>query len=286
MVFDVRNSAKMVGRDFFVANKKSQEWYWNISPKMQSDIAASYTGCMLEAFIVNSSARKKGLNTAQPEYSGQVIRMFTQESAGKCEQFLGKRFEANLQEICCDGREESPCLYKTSLRASGTRNLGPAGGNRGNRETEQAIRSKDYQAGLNFMKNGDYRQAARSLELAKKAGNFDLSGTYFLALAYRNLERCEKVIKLLTPMQVKWERSEFWATEEVMIRKSVFLLARCYSMSNDPSRSSVILNSYLSDPKKYKEEIYGARSHEDFGWIRTTKEFREFYEASNKIRFE
>ncbi len=286
VVFDVQSCELKSGMQFFQANRQSQEWFWNISPKMQNDIASKYTGIMFSAKIVSSKAQKKGLGDAQSEFVGQTIRAYWPNPSRQCPSLAGKRIKSLLGEICCDGRTESPCLYKTPYKLANVSILGAATGMRGNVEAETASRSPDYKKGLNLLKQKDYRGAAASLEKVRAAKQLDTAGLYFLGVAYYQLEKCVNVVKLLEPMQEKWEKSQFWANEESLVRKGVFLLARCHSMNNNPSMASVILNSYLSNPNKYKEEIIQARTHPDFGWIRTTKEYREFYDASSKIKFD
>lgn len=44
----------------------------------------------------------------------------------------------------------------------------------------------------------------------------------------------------------------------------------------------MILNSYLLEPQKYKSELKQALSNKDFGWIHTSKEYRDFKKEVGK----
>jgi hypothetical protein len=55
---------------------------------------------------------------------------------------------------------------------------------------------------------------------------------------------------------------------------------------NQPSNAYMILSGYLLEPGKYQRELKQALKHKDFGWIHTSKQYREFKkEADKKVRY-
>ena len=60
------------------------------------------------------------------------------------------------------------------------------------------------------------------------------------------------------------------------------LLARCLARMNDPQNAVAILNSYLIEPAKYRNEINESLKDSDFGWIHTSREYRDYMKEARK----
>ena len=60
------------------------------------------------------------------------------------------------------------------------------------------------------------------------------------------------------------------------------LLARCLARMNDPQNAVAILNSYLIEPAKYRSEINESLKDADFGWIHTSREYRDYTKEARK----
>jgi hypothetical protein len=107
-------------------------------------------------------------------------------------------------------------------------------------------------------------------------------GYYFLGLTYRYLDLCSKAISPLTYLAELNDKNEVWGDQKEVLRRSNFLLARCHSKLNRPGEATIILNSYLIEPGKYRAEIQESLKHKDFGWINSAKEFVEYEAKARK----
>ena len=117
---------------------------------------------------------------------------------------------------------------------------------------------------------------------AKANGELDITGHYKLAVAYRKDDRCNKAIEPLEYINGRHNKKDFWADEEKVIRSARFLLARCYAKLNKPGFATTILEAYLLEPRKYRNELKWSLGHKDFGWIHTSKEYRDYKKEAQR----
>lgn len=199
-----------------------------------------------------------------------------------CAGVLGKRVAGNLREICCDGGGDPPCLLNTSYVLSAPKVLGSAGTSAGDASRQKAAKSKDYVQGTAAFQQRKWKDAVKAFEQARAKGELDIKGHYRLGVAYRELDQCRDAVAPLRFVHEQREKKAIFADEESVARDAGFLLARCHSKMNEPGAAVLLLNSYLLEPQKYKKEIKESLSHKDFGWIHTSKEYREYKAEARK----
>ncbi|MBF0440293.1 MAG: hypothetical protein HQK54_00150 [Oligoflexales bacterium] len=244
----------------------------------------SYRGLIIKGKVVSSQAVKSGLTEEKGALKGEDISVFVFPGKGKCDGVSGGRIDAVIEQACCAGGANPPCLLQSPYFFKSYKVIGKASSAAGDTDRKQAEKLDQYVKADNFYKKRDYKKAAALYETVRVEGKLDLKGYYKLGDSYRELDRCTKAIPVLEYVFEKSGKDNYWADEEAMVRKSNFLLARCYSKTNNPGKAVVILEGYLVDRKKYRQEISDSLSHPDFGWIKTTKEYLKYVEEveSNK----
>ncbi len=128
----------------------------------------------------------------------------------------------------------------------------------------------------------DWKKAAQKFESARAEKPLDYRGLLALSFAYRQLEECPKAIGPLTEMQQRANRKKLTSKEKKLVRHGLFLLARCYAKNRDAGRTLFILNGYLLDPKKFKNELRQSLQRIEFGGIRTQSDFQDYEKAARK----
>lgn len=242
-----------------------------------------YRGYVVVGKVVKSEAIEEGLSKKKGALEGKDLKLLVPSAKGlSCNGIQKKRILGSIKEYCCQGSVDSPCLLQTPYKLLSVKVIGEAGSGAGDKTREAAKNSKNYKEGLAQYKKKRLKPAASLLEKAYKDGELDIKGQYLLSLIYRKLDNCRNAIPILQSIFEKSEKKEVWADEEATVRRSNFLLARCYAMTNDPGRATIILNSYLVDPKGNLSEIKESLRNADFGWINATKEYRDYSEAARK----
>jgi hypothetical protein len=202
--------------------------------------------------------------------------MYIAPPQNQCSAILGKRVAANVNERCCDGGGDVPCLLDTGFVLKDPKVIGSTASGAGDESRQRAMRSATYKTGIAAFRAKKYKDAAAAFQKAKASGELDIKGHYSLGFSYREMDQCGDAIPPLKFIHDASLKKDIWADEEDIARKATFLLARCYSKINDPGAAVMILNSYLLEPQKYKAELKQALSNKDFGWIHTSKEYRDF----------
>jgi hypothetical protein len=282
IAYDVMGCKLIEPEAVFDTHKERFSWIAGLDAAGRKKFYDSYRGLYLKGKVVKSGAVSKGVAAEQGALSGQTVFMFIPPSAMKCDNVLGKRIGANLREVCCEGGGDPPCLLDTSYLLSNVQMVGSVSSAAGDQVRQKAKKSKDYQAGETAFKGHNWKTAAKEYEKARVNGELDIAGYYHLGYAYRELDQCSDAVPQLKHVQSEAEKKAIWADEENDARAAIFLLARCYSKMNDPQATVLILNSYLLEPKKYKTELELALTHKDFGWIHTSKEYRDFKKEAEK----
>ncbi len=153
--------------------------------------------------------------------------------------------------------------------------------------TKHAIRAQGaakqgYQQAAAALAKRDYQAAAKILENLRERRMIDTQGEFLLGVSYRELDMCPKALPVLESIFSKFEKSSFWADDELYIRKGTMLLARCLSMMGQAGESVLVLKSFLVEPKKFQKEINESFSHPDFGGIRTDKAYINYQSLARK----
>ena len=99
----------------FLTPESRDRFFKEHSPQQAKDILDSYRGIILEGKVVSSKAVAKGIKVRREALLGEQPSMFVSASnASKCAALIGKRMPGVVQQNCCDGHLEVPCLTKTS----------------------------------------------------------------------------------------------------------------------------------------------------------------------------
>lgn len=282
VVYDVIGCKVLTPEQHFDLAKEKYAWIKDLDPAGKKAFYDTYRGTYLKGKVVKSSATTKGIANEQGALNGDTIYSMIGPPATQCNQVLGKRIAGNLKEVCCEGGGQPPCLLDTSYLIQNMQVIGSAESSAGDQTRTKAKRSKDYQAAEKLFRQKKWKDAVKLYEKARPNDELDVTGFYHLGYSYREMDQCKDAIGPLKIVTEKAQKKQIWADEEGTARKAMFLLARCYAKMNDPQGAVLLLNSYLLEPKKYRSEIKGALNHKDFGWIHTSKEYRDFKEEAQK----
>jgi hypothetical protein len=186
-----------------------------------------------------------------------------------------------MDEVCCEGGGDAPCLLGSSYVLKKSTVLGTANTKAGHSDSHVAS-SAEYKQAQKLLMEHDYKKATEILEKLNKSQQLDVQGTYLLAAAYRDMDKCPLALPLLESLYKKFENNDFWTDDEPYIRRGNFLYARCLSMMERAGEAVMILQGFLVEPKKFRKEITESFSHPDFGYIKTSKAYIEYKDAATK----
>lgn len=257
----------------------------NLDANSKAKFYATYRGVMMRGKVVNSQAVRKGLSEEKGALFGENVFLFVPPGKGTCQSAIGYRYTGNVSEVCCDGAAEAPCLIDSSYVFTEIKPLGPSSKQAGNADKQKAVKSESYKLAEQALAKKDLAGAVKHFEAARNKNELDVPGLYKLGAAHRRLDSCDKAVAPLESVYEKYTKKQTWADDEPTIRKSNFLLARCYAKMNRPGDAVMMLNSYLLEPRKYKAELKQSLANPDFGYIHTSKEYRIYKaDAEKKLR--
>ena len=282
LVYDIQTCVQIQPERAFDISKEKYHWIAELDPAGRKAILDSYRGLYLKGQVIKSQVASKGLVQDSAALMGEVVSTYMAPGALQCAALEGKRISAKLVERCCDGTGDAPCLLETSYFLQNVAVIGNKGSNAGDAARQKAKKSKDYQAADKAFGGKDWKAAARSYEKARTNGELDVGGHFKLGYSYRMLDMCPAAIQPLKYIHEQREKGGVWADEEKVARAGEFLLARCYSKMNQPGSAVMILNSYLLEPEKYATELKDSVSHKEFGWIHTSREYRDYEKEARK----
>ena len=188
-----------------------------------------------------------------------------------------------MKEICCDGGGLPPCLLDTGFTLLTPQVSGVAGADNGKQARGQkAKNSADYKAAEVAIKAGKTKDAIKLLEAALQKNELDVRGKFILAASYRKADRCKDGIRLMQALFEMNDSAELWEEERTMVRKATFLYARCLAKLNKSAESVLVLNGYLIEPSRFKDELNSSLKNPDFGYISSTKDYRDYRKLAEK----
>lgn len=282
VVVDIAGCKVMEPEKFFDPAKKKYKFVTDLDSVGRKAFLDTYRGLFVKVKVVKSNAVQKGLTNEAGALNGQSVFMFIPPTGDQCNVVAGKRLSGTVVERCCDGSGNVPCLLDTGFILKDAKVIGSTSSAAGDEARQKAARSAFYKTGLVAYKAKKYKAAAASFEKARANGELDMRGHYYLGHAYREIDQCGDAITPLKHIYDASLKKSIWADEEEVARKGSFLLARCYSRTNDPGATVLILNSYLLEPAKFKKELKDSLTDSDFGWIHTSKEYRDYKKEVQK----
>jgi len=282
IVFDAYGCAPFSPEKTFDPSQPRYQWIHDMDAPGREALFASYRGLYLRGKVIKSEAVQSGVSKVPGVLMGETIFAFVPPGVSGCEQINGKRFKAHLSEKCCDGSGNAPCLLGTEYVLTKPEVIGTASSGAGDAMKAKSAQSKDYAAGRKAFDERQYRAAAQAFEQAKTKGELDIPGFYRLGVSYREMDQCRDAIPPLKHVHDLEEKNAIWADDEKVARQATFLLARCYAKTNQAAAAVLVLNRYLIEPSKYLQELRDSLNHKDFGWIHTSKEYRDYKDAALK----
>jgi len=261
----------------FDTNKSKYKFIADLDPEGRQQLLDSYKGLVVKGTVVLSRAVKEGVSTSKGALQGEKTIFFIPPGVTSCEAIFQKRVSGIIEEKCCNGTGNAPCLLGSGLILSDVKVAGAAMVGEGiDKNAARKPHGPDYVAAEKKYVQKKYREAIKLYQKAEESKDIDVKGLYRMGFSYREIEKCDLAV---TPLKKIWELQQakkVWADEELDARRGIFLLARCYAKNGDPSGAVYYLNAFLLDPKKYRSELQQSLKHKDFGWIHTSKEYQQF----------
>lgn len=267
---------------FFDTAKPKYKFIDDLDPDGRKQLLDSYRGLVLKGTIVLSQAIREGVSTSKGALQGQKTIVFIPPGATTCEMIRQKRIAAIINEKCCNGTGDVPCLLGNGYILSDVKVTGDAMVGEGLEKKTRKPHSKDYLEAEKLYGAKKYKEAIKLYLKAEEAKDMDVKGLFRLGNAYREIEKCDLATKPLKKIWALQQANKVYADEEMDARRGVFLLARCEAKNGDAAGAIYYLNAFLLDPQKYRSELQQSLKHRDFGWIHTSKEYQEYKVAAER----
>ena len=266
----------------FDTSKAKFKFIADLDAEGRKELLDSYRGLVIKGTVVLSRAVKDGVSTSKGVMQGEQTILFVPPNLTSCDDIFHKRISGNLEEKCCNGTGNAPCLLGSGLIFKDIKVVGDAMVGETLTKRGKRVHGKDYVEAEKLYQQKKYKDAAKLYTKAEDANDIDVKGLYRLGFSYRELEKCDLALRPLKKIWELQQASKVWADEEMDARRGIFLLARCHAKNGDPSGAVFYLNGFLLDPKKYRSELQQSLKHKDFGWIHTSKEYRQYRDSAEK----
>lgn len=278
--YDVRSCGVLNPEASFDTSKENHRFIKELPPRERKKFLNSYRGLIMSGQVARSRAQRSGLAKQKGVLNGEKVKVFVHpKDIGPgvgCDKLRNKRLKALLEEACCEGGGDPPCLLNSSYVL---KNISVTKGSpkRNMSSRDQKLRkSKLYKEANRAFGKKQWSKAAVKYKALNSSHTLNVRTLYRWGLANRKADRCNKAIVPLKIIEDRQQDQDYWAEDAPFIRKANFLLARCYSKLNQPEMAVPILEAYLIDSRKYRSEIKGSLEHDDFGWIRTSQPYQSY----------
>jgi hypothetical protein len=285
IAFDV-DACKPFDPSMFDTTKPKYKFIGDLDPAGRQELLNSYRGLVVKGTVVMSQAVKTGVSSIKGAMQGETTYLFIPPGVTSCQAITKKRVAGTVNEKCCNGTGDVPCLLGSGLIFADVKVTGDAlvGGGIDKSKAPRKKHGKEYLEAERKYQQKKYKEAADLYVKAENANDIDVRGLFRMGNSYRELEKCEQAIRPLKKIWQLKEANKIWADEELDARRGIFLLARCHSKGGNPSDAIYYLNGFLLDPKKYRDELQLSLRHKDFGWIHTSKEYQQYkIDAQRKL---
>jgi hypothetical protein len=282
IVFDVESCQTVNVPSDLALEDEAYKSVRGLDAQAKAKLLNSYRGTLVKGLVVSSQAVQTGLGSTGA-LKGLDVAIFIKPGQAACASLEKKRLQGNVREQCCNGDAAAPCMLRTAYFFESFKALGNAGTGDGEVTRKKAENSPAYKEALKLFEAKKYKKSAVAFEKLKSAGALDIKGHYFLASAYHKQEKCKKAVPQLEFVAEQSEQGKVWADERATVREANFLLARCYSRLGNAESAAIILNTYLIEPKKFRDEISRSMKLAEFGYIHTTKEYKEYKKQAEEF---
>lgn len=281
IMLDIQSCSNVQPEQAFASPEPKYNFIRDLPPPQRKAFLDSYRGLSVRAKVARSFAIRSGLSPEQGALSGETIKAFIPPQLLNCGAISGKRVQAVMDEVCCEGGGEAPCLLGSSYVLKKPKVLGAANTKAGHTDSHLAA-NPEYKQAQKLLAQRDYKKATALLSKLNLNQQLDVQGKFLLAAAYRDMDKCPAALPLLEELYQKFEKNDYWSDDESYIRRSNFLYARCLSMMEKAGEAVMILQGFLVEPKKYRKEILESFSHPDFGYIKTSKSYLEYKDTASR----
>ena len=134
MAFDVQTCGLLSPEKTFPLTDERYQFIADLSPEDRIKFYNSYRGLVAQGLVVKSLAIRSGLSPEKGALGGQKIMVFIPPGAAACHQIKSKRINALMDEACCEGGGDAPCLLNTTYVLKNIKVLGKAGSPTGNKK--------------------------------------------------------------------------------------------------------------------------------------------------------
>ena len=259
----------------FSAKDSLPTWVLEMDKAAIARFMATYRGVLITGTVKKSSAISRGLINSNQGLKGTVITVFSPGQVNGCAGLINNPIQGQLTEECCDGGGQVPCLLAQKYLLNEIKVAAAAV------QTPMKL-SDDYAKGRDFFNAGQFQKAAPLLKKAYKANQLDNTGKWIFGRTLEAIEDCPTAIRPLSDIQKSWVKGDTSGTEDKFVGSALLLLARCLSRSSKAAPAVGVLNLLLAQPRVFRKEINIATFHQDFGWINTTSEYRNYLENAKR----
>lgn len=244
-----------------------------------------YRGAYLKGTVVRSGAKITGDFQSSANLGGKPVSIFVPPgNRPSCALYQNRIVQSYVEEACCDGQINPPCLLKSHLvfkrpirvfalpRGQVRRSGGGVG----------LKMASEVKQGNWYLKRKKYASAIARYTAAKRRGKLGIRGHYYLGYAYQKIDRCDEAIDVLEVIRQKSLKGNTWQNEQFAIQNGMILLARCYARQLRADEAIEICNSFLHNPRKFGKQIVATLQHRDFGWIRNNPLYQDYRKRAQK----
>lgn len=243
-----------------------------------------YRGAYLKGTVVQSNAKITGDFRSSANLSGKPVSIFVPPGRRpNCSAYQDRIIQSYVEEACCDGMINPPCLLKSHLMFNKPIKVFALA--KGQVRSKRSIGLKmasEVKQGNWFLKRKKYASAIGRYRAAQKKGVLGVRGHYYLGFALQKIDRCEQAIEALSYVRQKALKGNTWQNEQLAIQDSLILLARCYARQLRADEAIEVCDSFLHNPRKYSKQIIASLNHRDFGWIRNNPLYKDYRKRAQK----
>lgn len=261
-ILDIRNN--------LVNNSEYRTKLSRLDQQEKDRLVSTYRGTYLKGTVLQSKAKVTGVFQSTANLVGKPVSVFVPSTNSQgCGAYQYRIVQSYVEEACCDGQINPPCLLKSHLMFKKPIKVFSLPQSQVRRTKGVGLKmAREVKEGNWFLKRKKYGDAIGRYTKAQKQGQLGVRGHYYLGFAYQKIDRCDKAIEALGILRKANLTGQAWQNEQQAIQKGLILLARCYARQLRADEAVEVCNSFLHNPRKFGKQIIASLNHRDFGWIR------------------
>lgn len=282
IIFKVNKCGPLSPEKNFPLKQDRYQFIRDLSPEDRKSFYDSYRGLLAEGQVVKSSAIRSGFSPERGVLQGQSIKVFISPGVSECSKIHNKRVKAFMDEACCEGGGDVPCLLDSAYVLTKVETIDEAHQTASSPMKAQVDYSEEFRKANYYLSIKNFQAAAEIYEKLRMQNQLSLRGHYFLGFSYRMMDQCVKANSVLNVIFRASEENLSVHNDESVITKASFLLARCLAIVGNADRSVLVLQSLLLAVEQNRREIELSLTHPDFGRIKTSKVYYEYTQDALK----